>query len=275
MKLFKKYNNKEKINSKAQIEFEKKEIRMIKTTRLIRYLVLFLFLVIWEACSRNGIIDAFFFSSPTRVISSIIHMTKNGSILIHTSVTLLETIVSFALTLVLSIFVSTILWYYNRVSDVMEPYLVALNSLPKSALAPLLIVWLGTGMKTIIIAGISVAIFGSIINMYYGFKQSEPEKIKLIYTLGGTKRDALFKIIIPGSIPIILSNMKVNIGLCLVGVIIGEFLAARRGLGYLIIYSSQIFKLDYLIMSIIILCCIAMGLYQGIQMIERMYNKNK
>ena len=139
----------------------------------------------------------------------------------------------------------------------------------------LLVVWLGTGIKTIIIAGISVAIFGSIINMYYGFKQSDPEKMKLIYTLGGTRKDVLFKIIIPSSIPIILSNMKVNIGLCLVGVIIGEFLAARRGLGYLIIYSSQIFKLDYLIMSIIILCCIAMLLYQGIQVIEKLYNKNK
>lgn len=275
MKPIKKYKDKEKINSKAQIAFEKKEIRMIKTTRWIRYLVLFLFLVVWEFCSREGIIDAFFFSSPTRVLKSIASMSKNGSIFIHTGVTLLETIVSFVLTLVISTLISTILWYYNRISDVIEPYLVALNSLPKSALAPLLIVWLGTGMKTIIIAGISVAIFGSIINMYYGFKQSEPEKIKLIYTLGGNKRDALFKIIIPGSIPIILSNMKVNIGLCLVGVIIGEFLAARRGLGYLIIYSSQIFKLDYLIMSIIILCCIAMGLYQGIQVIEKIYHKRK
>ncbi|HKM03677.1 MAG TPA: ABC transporter permease [Lachnospiraceae bacterium] len=248
---------------------------MIKMTRWIRYFVLFLFLVVWELCSRTGVIDAFFFSSPTRVFTSILSMAKNGSIFVHTGVTLLETIVSFVLTLFISTFISTLLWYFNRVSDVIEPYLVALNSLPKSALAPLLIVWLGTGIKTIIIAGISVAIFGSIINMYYGFKQSDPEKMKLIYTLGGTRKDVLFKIIIPSSIPIILSNMKVNIGLCLVGVIIGEFLAARRGLGYLIIYSSQIFKLDYLIMSIIILCCIAMLLYQGIQVIEKLYNKNK
>lgn len=262
-------------NSKAQIIFLKKEIKMIKMTRWIRYFVLFLFLVVWELCSRTGVIDAFFFSSPTRVFTSILSMAKNGSIFVHTGVTLLETIVSFVLTLFISTFISTLLWYFNRVSDVIEPYLVALNSLPKSALAPLLIVWLGTGIKTIIIAGISVAIFGSIINMYYGFKQSDPEKMKLIYTLGGTRKDVLFKIIIPSSIPIILSNMKVNIGLCLVGVIIGEFLAARRGLGYLIIYSSQIFKLDYLIMSIIILCCIAMLLYQGIQVIEKLYNKNK
>ena len=123
------------------------------------------------------------------------------------------------------------------------------------------------------VAGMSVAIFGSIINMYTGFTQVEAEKIKLIYTLGGTKKDTLFKVIIPSSVPIIVSNMKVNIGLALVGVIIGEFLAARQGLGYLIIYGSQVFQLDLLIMSIIILCLIAVGLYQVIQILEKMYNK--
>lgn len=137
---------------------------------------------------------------------------------------------------------ATLLWYVSSLAEILEPYLVVLNSLPKSALAPLLIVWLGTGTNTIIVAGISVAVFGSIINLYTGFCQSDPEMLKLIYTLGGNRRDALLKVILPGSVPLILSNMKVNIGLALVGVIIGEFLAARRGLGYLIIYGSQVFK---------------------------------
>ncbi len=119
---------------------------------------------------------------------------------------------------------------------------MVLNSLPKSALAPLFIVWLGTGINTIIVAGISVAVFGSVINLYTGFRQVDEEKIKLIYTLGGSKRDAFCKVVLPGSVPTLLSNMKVNIGLALVGVIIGEFLAARRGLGYLIIYGSQVFR---------------------------------
>ena len=134
------------------------------------------------------------------------------------------------------------MWYVGSLAEILEPYLVILNSLPKSALAPLLIVWLGTGTGTIIVAGISVAIFGSIISLYTGFSQADPEMLKLIYTLGGNRRDALFKVILPSSIPLILSNMKVNIGLSLVGVIIGEFLAARRGLGYLIIYGSQVFS---------------------------------
>ena len=150
---------------------------------------------------------------------------------------------------------------------------MVLNSLPKSALAPLFIVWLGTGAKTIIVAGISVAVFGSIISFYTGFQQVDPEKITLIYTLGGRKQDAFFKVVLPGSVPILLSTAKVNIGLALVGVIIGEFLAARRGLGYLIIYGSQVFQLDMVITSIIILCIIALLFYQSIQFIEHRLKK--
>ena len=144
-----------------------------------------------------------------------------------------------------------------------------LNSLPKSALAPLLIVWLGATPTTIIVAGMSVAIFGSILNLYTSFMGIDSDLLKLIYTLGGNRMHALIKVVLPSAVPDIISNMKVNIGLCLVGVVIGEFLAARNGLGYLIIYSSQVFKLDWLLMSICILCVIAMGLYALIGALEK------
>ena len=150
---------------------------------------------------------------------------------------------------------------------------MVLNSLPKSALAPLLIVWLGATKTTIIVAGMSVAIFGSILNLYTSFTTVDPGKIKLIYTLGGSRFHALAKVVLPSSVPAILSNMKVNIGLCLVGVIIGEFLAARNGLGYLIIYSSQVFKMDWLLMSIVLLCIMAMALYALISLLERWCRK--
>jgi NitT/TauT family transport system permease protein len=97
----------------------------------------------------------------------------------------------------------------------------------------------------------------------------DPDKIKLIYTLQGNRRDVLTKVILPGTVPLMLSVMKVNIGLCLVGVVIGEFIGAREGLGYLIIYGSQVFKLDWVIMSIVILCVIAMLLYGILNLIER------
>lgn len=151
--------------------------------------------------------------------------------------------------------------------------MVMLNSLPKSALAPLLIVWLGANYKTIILTGMSVAVFGSIMNVYTGFTEVDAEKIKLIYTLTGTEKDALYKVILPANIPNLFSIMKVNIGLCLVGVIIGEFIAARRGLGYLIIYGSQVFKMDWVILSILILCVIAMVLYLLLDLSEKFYRK--
>ncbi len=226
------------------------------------------FLILWEVSANAGWIDSFFFSSPSRVTTCFASMIADKSLFVHLGITLFETIFSFLLVFLISIAVATALWYSAKLSEILEPYLVILNSLPKSALAPLFIVWLGTGTTTIIVAGISVAVFGSIISFYTGFQQVDQEKITLIYTLGGNKKDAFAKVILPGSIPIMLSTTKVNIGLALVGVIIGEFLAARRGLGYLIIYGSQVFQLNLVITSIIILCVIAFGFYKGVQYLE-------
>lgn len=259
-------NNDNKTEQELYLERCRKENFIIKTSRIA---VLFLFLVIWELAATFSLIDPFFFSSPLRICLLFIDMCKNFEIFIHTGITLYETILSFFIVNALSILVSVFMLSFERFSKIVEPYLVILNSLPKSALAPLIIVWLGTGSRTIIVAGISVALFGSIINLYTGFMQVDEEQRKLITTLGGSKKDQLTKVILPASIPIILSNMKVNIGLSLVGVIIGEFLAARQGLGYLIIYGSQVFQLDLLIMSIVILCIIAWGLYQSIDWLEK------
>lgn len=233
-----------------------------------RTILFVLFLVLWEVSANRKWIDSFFFSSPSRVVRCFLEQIRHNFLLSHIGVTLLETVLSFLLVLLFSLLVSTLLWHSRKLSEILEPYLVVLNSLPKSALAPLFIVWLGTGTKTIIVAGISVAVFGSIISFYTGFQQVDSEKITLIYTLGGNRKDAFLKVVLPGSVPILLSTAKVNIGLALVGVIIGEFLAARRGLGYLIIYGSQVFQLDMVITSIIVLCVIALGFYKSIQAIE-------
>ena len=144
-----------------------------------------------------------------------------------------------------------------------------LNSLPKSALAPLLIVWLGNNMRTIITAAVSVAVFGSILTLYTGFVQMDPEKIKLIRSLGGGQRDILFKVLLPGSLPLVINSMKVNIGLCLVGVIIGEFLSARAGLGYLITYGSQTFAMTMVVTAIVVLCILSILLYQCVAFWEK------
>ncbi len=259
--------------SQNQLRFLKNQKKHHRIVLCSRILVLTTFLLLWELLTRFKIIDSFIFSSPTKVILCFWNMVLDKSIFLHIGITLYETLLSFLLVTLLSILVATLLWFSRKCLEITEPFLVVLNSLPKSALAPLLIVWLGATPTTIIVAGMSVALFGSILNMTTTFQEVDPDKIKLIYTLRGTKLQALTKVVIPSSIPAIVSNMKVNIGLCLVGVIIGEFLAARNGLGYLIIYSSQVFKMDWLLMSIVILCVLAMGLYALINLVEKLYQK--
>lgn len=258
-----------------QADYLKAHRRHHHLVAFFRFLAFFLFLAVWEISAGLHLIDAFIFSSPSRIVQTVIDMSRDGSIFRHTGITMYETLLSFALVILVSFLTATVLWFSSTVSEILEPWLVILNSLPKSALAPLLIVWLGANTRTIIVAGMSVAVFGSIISMYTAFRETDEEKIKLIYTLGGNRMQVLRCVVFPSSIPSVISILKVNIGLCLVGVIIGEFLAAREGLGYLIIYASQIFKLNYLITALIILCIIAFCLYQIIQKVEHDIRKTR
>lgn len=259
--------------SPAQIQYLNRKKRKKQFIFISRLFLFLFFLYIWEYASRKGLIDSFIFSSPSQILSCFFYMWTEESLFIHIMITLKETLLSFLYVVFIGIGTAILMWRLPTLSKICEPYLVVLNSLPKSALAPLLIVWLGATQKTIVVSGMSVAIFGSIIHLYAGFQEVDPEKRKLIRTLGGGKKDELFKIVLPSSIPLILSIMKVNIGLCLVGVIIGEFIGARQGLGYLIIYGSQTFKLDWMLTAITILCIIAMTLYGILSFIEKRYQK--
>ena len=203
----------------------------------------------------------------------MVEMIRDGSMVYHTGITVLETMVSFILVIVLGIGGAILLWSSRTLSEILDPYLVILNSLPKSALAPILIVWLGANVRTIIVAAVSVAVFGSILTLHNGFSNMDRDQIKLITSLGGSKKDVMTKVLLPGSVPMIVSNMKVNVGLCLVGVIIGEFLAAKAGLGYLIIYGSQTFQLTLVVTSILILCILSALMYRGIAWIEKRLEK--
>lgn len=255
--------------SKERIKYLKKCRNYKLTVSCIQVLMLVCFIGLWEISTRCGLVNPFIFSSPSRIINTFLTMAKSGVIFTHIWITLGETFLSFFLIVVAGIGIAILLWMFKGLSDCLEPYLIVLNSLPKSALAPMIIVMLGNNMKAIIVTAISVAIFGMIINIYTGFLEIDKDKIMLIQTLGGTRKDILIKLILPGSKKIILSNMKVNIGLCLVGVIIGEFLAANKGLGYLIIYGSQVFKMSYVAMSIVILCIISTLLYKLVDILEK------
>ena len=252
---------------------QKAYLHSIKMQKLLiiwcRFLIFAGFLTIWQLAADFGWIDDFYFSSPIAIGTLFLHDITTMSLLNHIRITLIESSLSFLLIILCSLLVATLFWFYPVLGKMFEPFLIVLNSLPKSALAPLIIVWLGTGPKTIILCGMSVGLFGCILNLYQTFQQTDPERLKLIETLGGTRIQAFTKVVFPGNTPAFISVAKVNIGLALVGVIIGEFLAGRQGLGYIIIYGSQTFKLDLVILSIVILCIIAMGLYWGLNILEK------
>ncbi len=257
--------------SSAQEQYLHLRDRHKKTVAAWRIAVVVIFLVLWEVTAEAELINSFIFSSPSRILTTAWQMMADGTLWLHLGITLGETLVSFAAVTVLGLLTAILLWLFPTLSEILEPYLVMLNSLPKSALAPLLIVWLGNNIRTVMVAAVSVAIFGSILTLHTGFREMDEDKVKLIYSLGGTKKDVMYKVILPGSVPMLVSNMKVNIGLCLVGVIIGEFLSAKAGLGYLIIYASQTFKMDWMLMSIVILCLVSTVLYQGIHLLEKKF----
>lgn len=234
-----------------------------------RILFLLSFLLLWQIAADKNWIDSFFFSSPLDITKLFIDKLLNLELLHHIGITLMESGISFLLIILLSLLAASCFWYFPSIGHMFEPFLILLNSLPKSALAPLIIVWMGTGYATIILCGISVGLFGCILNLYQTFGQTDPERIKLITTLGGNKFQAFTKVVFPGSIPAFISISKVNIGLALVGVIIGEFLAGKQGLGYLIIYGSQVYQLNLVILSILILCAIAVLLYGIMNLIEK------
>lgn len=252
-----------------QQEYVKRIKRQRILVRIYQIMILVSFLTLWEITARLHIINDFIFCSPSKLFATFLHMIADGSLFLHIGITLYETLIGFLIVIFGSLIIATLFWWNETLSKVLEPYLVVLNSLPKSALAPVLIVWLGANKTTIIVCACSVAIFGSILNIYTGFVNVDSDKIKLIKTLKGNRFQCLRLVVLPSNIPNIISIMKVNIGLCLVGVVIGEFLAAREGLGYLIIYGSQTFKMSNVLLSILILCIIAMLLYLILQKIEQ------
>lgn len=259
--------------SPAQASYLSKERQRRRQVAVCRIMIAVLFLAIWELSARMGYIDSFLFSSPSMVFACLREMTADKSIFLHTGVTLWETLVSFGVCTLLSLAFALLLWSLPSLAQICEPFLVLLNSLPKSALAPLLIVWLGNHMGTVVTAAVSVAVFGSILTLYTGFSQMDAEQALLIRSLGGNGKDILLKVLLPGSLPLLINSMKVNIGLCLVGVIIGEFLSAKAGLGYLITYGSQTFAMTMVIASITILCVLSTALYQLISLAERLLGK--
>ena len=259
--------------SKEQAAFLSRIRKRKAAVAVIQCMLLVIFFVFWEIAARHNWIDPFIFSQPSRMAEAAVKMLQDGSLFLHIGTTLWETVAGFLLGTILGTLAAVLLWWNRFICDISEPYLVVLNALPKTALAPIIIVWFGNTQKSIIIVALLTSVVVTILSVLNGFLQVDEEKIKLIRIFGGTKKQVLTKVVFPANIPVMLNALKINVGLSFVGVIVGEFLVAQKGLGFLIIYGGQIFKLDWVMMSVIILSLLAAGMYQGIAILEKRFTR--
>lgn len=254
-------------------EFIRKERITSNAVTISRIIILSAIFVLWEIAANMKWIDPFIMSQPSRIVNTIINLSKDGSLFLHTGVTIYETIIGFVSGTVLGTLVAIVLWWSNFTARVLDPYLVVLNALPKTALGPIILVWIGGTTGSIIVMALLLSIIVTILNVYQSFKSCDEDKIKLLKTFGATKVQILRKVVFPSSIPEIISTLKINVGLSLVGVIVGEFLVSKAGLGYLIIYGGQVFKMDLVMTSVIILAAAAAFMYLSVSWIEKKFIK--
>lgn len=236
-------------------------------------LLLIGFIAFWEVAAALRWIDPFIASQPTRIVKTLISLHREGTLYHHIGVTVLETVAGFTLGTIMGTVIAIALWWSDFLAEVLDPYLVVINSLPKVALGPILIVWLGQGMRAIVTMALFVSLIVTIIGVYTGFSQVDENKIKLLKSFGASKMQILQKVILPASVPTIISALKINVGLSWVGAIVGEFLVSRAGLGYLIVYGGQVFRLDLVMASVIILCIAAALMYQLVIIFEKIVLK--
>ena len=252
----------------------KKFLKKIKRDNFLVFFtqifIIILFFIVWQILANKGLINTFLVSSPSKVFNTIIDLIKENNFWNHILTTLYEIIISFIIGNLIGLIFASILWFNKFLSRVFEPFLTILNSLPKVALGPLIIVWAGANTKSIIIMALLIS---GIINIHNAFKTTDENKIKIIKSMGGNKLQIFTKVVIPSNILNIIESFKINVSMCFVGVIMGELLVSKEGIGYLIMYGSQVFNMNLVITGVILLVILTIILYYFVYYIEKISRK--
>lgn len=265
--------DKKAISKDRIVYLRKQKINKI-TILTVQIMVVVIFIAAWEILANLGVIDSFIASQPSRILKTFMNLSGND-LLTHLGVTCFETIIGFSLGAILGVFIAIILWWSKFLSKVADPFLVVLNSLPKIALGPVIIIWVGAGMGAIIVMALAISLIVTVLEILNGFLNTDKELLKMAKTFNASKLQILTKIVIPANISTFINSLKVNIGLSLVGVISGEFLVSKAGLGYLIVYGGQVFQLDLVMTSVIILSIVAAVMYQGVVILGKIVQKEQ
>ncbi len=243
------------------LESQRKYKNSITRSRILLFLLLILF---WELLTAFNIIDGFIISSPSRIVKTIYKLVLDGELFKHLLVTCFEVISGFLISTVAGTLIAMLFWWNKKSYEIFEPAISVINSLPKTALGPIFIVWAGSGMKSIVLVTISVSVTVTILEIYTGFIQTNNNNIKLLKSLNATKFQIFTNVVFPSNYKTVLNSLKVNVGLSWVGAIVGEFLVSKAGIGYLIVYGSAVFKMDLVMSGIIILAVVSFFMYKAI-----------
>lgn len=258
-------------------EEHKKYIKQIKKNKItiitLQITLALLIITLWQISANNNWINTFISSSPKEIIKTIIKLYNDGSLIHHIFITFYEVIISFILGTTIGVFIASILWRYDPLFKILDPYLTILNSMPKVSLGPIIIIIAGTGTKSIILMALLISVIITIIDIHEAFIQTDKNKIKLLQSLKANKKQIFFKLVLPSNYNNLINMFKVNIGLVFIGVIMGEFLVSKAGIGYLIMYGSQIFNLNLVMTGIILLMIISSLMYYIIIRIEKKITK--
>ena len=256
----------------------KEYLRKIRLYKLLIWIVQLLivlgFIFIWEYLSNNGIINSFIYSSPSKAVGTIYQLYLDGNLFNHIWVTIYETVISFSLATILGTGIAIILWYSEFLFKVFDPYLTVINSLPKVALGPIIIIIFGANINSIIIMALLISLIVTISNVYNGFVNTDKNKIKLLRSFNATKFQILKYLVFPSNYYVIVNSLKINVSMSLIGVIMGEFLVSKEGIGYLINYGSQVFNLNLVFGGIIILLIVSYVMYIIVTYIEKILVRN-
>lgn len=252
-----------------------KKLRLNKwLVHIVQLAIILIFLFLWEYLSKNNIINSFIYSSPSKAFQTIYGLYLDGNLFNHIWVTVYETFISFTLATVLGTLLAILLWYSEFLFKVFDPYLTVINSLPKVALGPIIIIIFGANVNSIIIMALLISLIVTISNVYNGFVNTDKNKIKLLRSFKASKWQILRYLIIPSNYPVIINSLKINVSMSLIGVIMGEFLVSKQGIGYLINYGSQVFNLNLVFGGIIILIIVSYVMYMLVVYIEKVLIRN-
>jgi NitT/TauT family transport system permease protein len=252
--------------------------RYLRTLRIrnarvigVQIAALAIFFGLWQFATSWRFIDPFITSDPVAMAYKLVSLIKDGSLGYHVFVTVFETLVGFAIGTLIGIVLAGVLWWSEFLSDVAEPYIVVLNATPKIALGPVFIIWLGATINAVIALAVSISLFVTILSVFSAFRQVDREKLILVKALGATKWQQFRKVVFPSAVPTIVATLKVNIGLSLIGTIVGEFLAGSAGLGSLIVYGQNVFDMSLVMTCLVLLTAIAGVMYHAIVLLERYF----